>query len=112
MSTRGVAALRAAYGAVLVLRPDAAAAALGAPVSGSHPVLRVLGLRHLVAAAALWRSASRTAGTVAAVVDGTHVASCLAWAVVRPSDRVPALRDAAAESAVLLATAAARPSAD
>ncbi|GAC1442441.1 MAG: hypothetical protein NVSMB55_13180 [Mycobacteriales bacterium] len=90
-------------------RPDLAARVLGAPRRDSHPVLRILGLRHLLEAAAL---ASRpTSGVVAAglAVDGTHVLSCLGLAAVSPSHRRPAFRDAVAGSTILIATWLLRP---
>ena len=106
---RAAAAARAGLGALLVTRPDLAARVLGAQRRDSHPVLRVLGLRHLLEAAAL--ATRPTAGVVAVglVVDGTHVLSCLGFAFISRSHRRPALRDAAAASTVLVATWLSRP---
>lgn len=94
---------------MLCLRPAAAARVLDAPPVRSHPVLRVLGARHLLEALAIL--ARPTRGVVAAgiVVDATHVLSCLLFGAVSAEHRQPALRDAALQSATLLATCLALP---
>jgi hypothetical protein len=108
-AVRAAAAGRAAVGLAMLLRPDDVARRLGSPTTGGHPVLRVLGARHLVQAAVLSArpSAEVVAGSVA--VDALHVASDLALAAVRGDRRRPALRDAAVSTAVLLATWLTRP---
>ena len=100
---------RAALGLVLLVRPDDLAALLDGPRGGRHPVLRVLGARHVVQAALLLRrpTSAVVAGSVA--VDALHAASDLALAAVRVDRRRPALRDAAVSSTVLLATWLSRP---
>lgn len=101
---RSAALGQAAVGGVLCMRPAAAARLLDAPAAPSHPALRVLGARHLLEALAIL--ARPTRGVVAAgiVVDATHVLSCLLLGAVSAKHRQPALRDAALQSAVLLAT--------
>jgi len=86
--------LRLAVGALLVLRPSPAAAALGGPTTGDHPVLRVLGVRQLLHGGLRLRYSSRRARQVGAVVDGLHASTCVALAVASPSRRRAALRDA------------------
>ncbi len=109
---RTVAAFRAGLGAMLVARPDLSARLLGARRLDRHPVLRLLGLRHLAEAATLL--ARPTPGVVAGavLVDATHVLSCAVFAVASPTHRRSALRDGAAASAVLLATWLTRPQRD
>lgn len=90
-----VTCLRLAVGALLVLRPSPAAAALGAPTTGNHPVLRVLGVRQLLQGGLRLRYSSRRARQVGAVVDGLHASTCAALAVASPERRAAGLRDAA-----------------
>ena len=110
MSTRGAAVLRAAVGAGMLSRPDLAARVLGARPSARHPVLRLLGARHVLEAGLLLVRPTRPAVTGAVAVDGAHVASCVAYAALSGSDRRPALRDALFASGLLLVTALSRPS--
>jgi hypothetical protein len=93
----------------MLTQPRKVARLLGAPPSGPHPVLRVLGLRHLAQAGALAYRPDRATATASCFVDGTHVLSCLLLAAVAPTRRRPALRDAGIESTVLLTTWFARP---
>jgi hypothetical protein len=92
---------------VLLVRPTLVAGPLGARPGRVHPVFRLLGARHLVAALALWKVPTPEAANVAAAVDAAHVTTCLGWAGVRAEDRRPALGDAVLESSVALATLAA-----
>jgi short-subunit dehydrogenase len=101
---RTAASLRAGWGLVLLIRPDVAARLLGSGSAGAHPVLRLLGIRHLVEAGALALRPERETATAACVVDGTHVLSCLLLGAVDPHRRPPAARDAAVETAVLAGT--------
>lgn len=89
-----VTCLRLAVGGLLVLRPSPAAAALGSPTPGDHPVLRVLGVRQLLQGGLRLRYSSRRARQVGAIVDGLHASTCVALAVASPSRRTAAARDA------------------
>lgn len=109
MRTRATAGVRAVAGAGLLLRPDLAARLLGSPPTGAHPVLRGLGVRHLVEAATLWTRPTRTATDVAVAIDAVHVGSLLGFAAISAEHRRPALRDAALATGLLLATLHARP---
>jgi hypothetical protein len=110
MTPRLVATGRAVLGAALLGRPGSAAALLGQERdSRRHPVLRVLGARHLVQAALLLGRPTRGVVTAAVAVDASHLASCLLLAAVSSTRRRPALREAAVEAAVLVGTAATRP---
>lgn len=88
----------------MLVWPAAAARVLEAPPAGSHPVLRVLGARHLLEALAILARPTRGVVVAGIVVDATHVLSCLLFGAVSAEHRRPALRDAAVESGVLLAT--------
>jgi len=88
----------------MVSRPAAAARVLDASPAGSHPVLRVLGARHLLEALAILLRPTRGVVAAGMVVDATHLLSCLLFGAVSAEHRRPALRDAAVESGVLLAT--------
>jgi hypothetical protein len=101
---RAAAAVRAAVGLAMVTRAAAVARLLGAHPAGGHPVVRVLGLRHLGQAAVLAGRPDRAVVRGSSAVDGLHVLSCLLLAAASGSRRTPALRDAALESAVLLMT--------
>jgi hypothetical protein len=108
-SVRAAAVVRAGLGLAMLTRPREVARLLGAPPSGPHAVLRVLGLRHLAQAGALAYRPNRATATASCVVDGTHVLTCLLLAAAAPPRRGPALREAGVESAVLLTTWLARP---
>ena len=96
----------------MLLRPQVVAGLIGAPADGAHPVLRILGLRHVVQATALAAAPSRANCNAAAVVDATHVASCVAFAAVRRSSRPTVLLEGALETGILAGTWLTRPSAD
>src|SRR5438128_9206418 len=89
---RAVAAARCATGLALLVRPEPAARLLGAPPGGSHPVLRVLGARHLVVSLVGLSRPTREVATAAAAVDGIHAVTCLGLAAVSPRHRRTALR--------------------
>lgn len=110
--TRAMAAVHAAIAAGLLLRPQAAARLLGADAGGGHPVLRLLGGRHLVEAAGLLLRPTHGVSTAAVAVDAAHAASCFGLAAVDGTHRRPALRDGLLASTLLLATALARPPRD
>jgi hypothetical protein len=107
--TRIAAAVRAGLGLAMLTRPQQVARLLGSPPSRRHPVLRVLGLRHLAQAGVLAHRPDRAATTISCFVDGAHVTTCLLLAAAAPSRRAPAVRDAGVESVVLLATWLVRP---
>ncbi|MCA1711267.1 MAG: hypothetical protein LC789_06350 [Actinobacteria bacterium] len=105
MNPRSAAAMRGGYGVLLLTQPARVAGVLGAPVEGSHPVLRILGVRQVVEAAAAVIAKPTTAVLDASVaVDALHVLSCLGFAAVRPERRRPALGSAALATALLVAT--------
>jgi hypothetical protein len=61
---------------------------------------RVLGARHLVEAAVLWRDHTHRWVLLGAGVDATHAATMLALAVVRPDERRLALTNAITAAAL------------
>lgn len=89
-----VVGVRLAYGVLLLAVPDAALPAeAGDRVEGV--VARLLGARHLVQGlAAAWAPRLVTSGR-SALVDGSHGASMLAWAVLDRRHRRAALVNAA-----------------
>ena len=96
------AALGAAYGGVLVSDPRGVLRRLGEgwPSETEVTVVRVLGARQVVQAAAV-RRWPRAAGRLGALADGLHASSMLALAVLRPRHRRAALASGAV--AVVLA---------
>ncbi len=92
-----------------MFRPGLSARLLGVRPRNAHPVLRLLGARHLAEAGTLLLRP--TPGVIAAgvLVDATHVVSCAVFAVASSKHRRPALRDGAVASAVMLATWLTRP---
>src|SRR4051794_31986039 len=96
-----ISALRAVWALLLLIRPDAAATALGAPRSGRHPVLRVLGGRELVQAIVVAAAPTRRVLALSAATDALHAASCAGLAAVSPQHRRAAVRNG------IIATAAA-----
>ncbi|MDT7547691.1 MAG: hypothetical protein QOE84_85 [Actinomycetota bacterium] len=108
-SVRAAAVVRSGLGLAMLTQPREVARLLGAPLSGRHTVLRVLGLRHIAQAGVLAYRPQRATATASCFVDGTHVLSCLLLAAAAPPRRTPALRDAAVESGVLLMTWLGRP---
>lgn len=99
-----VAVLRGAYGALLLVAPDAYAGAVqGQSLRGAaRTTARVLGARHLVEALALARGTRWP--RLAAAVDATHAASMVGAAALRRPDRRVALADAAVAGSLALLT--------
>ena len=108
-AARAAAVVRAGVGVTMLLRPDMVARVTGAPVQGTHPVLRVLGLRHVVQAVALLAAPTPTVVRAGAAVDATHVTSCLAFACLPGPKRTAVLREAALETGILTGTWVTRP---
>lgn len=106
---RTVAVVRAGVGALMATRPDLAAHLVGAPPRDAHPVLRLLGLRHLAEALAILLRPRPAVVATGIAVDAAHVLSCVLLAAVSRSHRQPALRDGAVASSVLLGTWLTRP---
>lgn len=106
---RTVAAVRAGVGALMATRPDLAAQLLGARRQDAHPVLRLLGLRHLAEALAILLRPTPGMVEAGVAVDSAHVLSCVLLAAASRSHRQPALRDGAVASSVLLGTWLTRP---
>jgi hypothetical protein len=107
MMPRALEAARALYGAGLLLTPSRALARLArSPLDHSAVIVaRVLGARHLLQAAILWRRPAPHWQLSGAVVDAAHAASMLAlarWSRL-PTRRRLAARDA--RTAALLAGA-------
>jgi hypothetical protein len=98
---RPVDVLRLAYGVVLLVTPAALVRRTGHPSSDLRlrRLARILGARHVAqaVAAATWRTAP--ARRLGATVDGLHVATDLAWALVDRRRRRLALGDAVLASA-------------
>jgi hypothetical protein len=89
-------AIRAAWGATLLIVPARVIRLIGGVDQGTGPrlVMRVLGGRHLVQTAAEYRFGGQ-AREVGIAVDLLHGASSVAFAVLRPAWRRAALTDAA-----------------
>jgi hypothetical protein len=95
--------LRAAWGAVLMLAPDQLVAlAGGRPDRASRMTLRVLGARHVLQAAALWRWPQPAVRRLGVAVDLLHGGTSAALAVADRRRR----RVAAADAVVALLWAA------
>lgn len=90
---------RLLIGAVLLLRPSAAAPVLGTSAAGRHPVLRLLGARQVVQGTVSIRGLRPRGRALGALVDSLHALSCLALARQRPQLCTPALRNAAVSTA-------------
>lgn len=95
MGARVLSLVRAGYATALLTRPDAVVAAYGGPVPdrGARVVARVLGVRHLLQAAAVAAWPTGAALRAGAVVDLLHAASGLALAGAAPAHRRAALVD-------------------
>jgi hypothetical protein len=88
-------AIRAAWGAALLLAPDAVLRAVGGrPDALARRVSRVLGARELVQARLAAGHRSCSAAWAGALVDATHAATMLALAIRRPTYRRPAAASA------------------
>ncbi len=94
------AVLRAGWGAALLLAPEPLLRAGGrAPVpAAAVAAARVLGVRHLLQAAASAVAPTAPVVGLGAVVDTLHTGSCVGLAVASPRWRRVALLDAAVES--------------
>jgi hypothetical protein len=94
---RAIAAVRVAYGGVLLLAPPAGNAMIvRTPPDHIETVVgRVLGARHLVQGLAEW-SAPRRVGRLGLLVDGAHATSMVGWAVLDRRHRRTAVLSAAA----------------
>ncbi len=99
-----LAAIRAAWGAGLLLAPDAAWRIVGGANPGppARRITRVLGGRELVQAAIAIRHRSRFSALAGVAVDATHGATMLAVAIWRPADRRPATASALAAGSFAL----------
>jgi hypothetical protein len=107
-TARALQAVRAGYGIVLVLTPGLALRlATGRRASPrARRVVRVLGIRHLVQAAATAAAPTPAVFAAGRQVDTVHAASMLV-AGVWPAERQAALADALVEAALAAGGAAA-----
>jgi len=108
-AARGVATLRCGVGLALLVRPEPAARLLAAPAEGPHPVLRMLGARHLAIGLAGLASPTPGVATASGAVDGIHALSCLGLAAVSPTHRRTALRATVTAGTWLVLTRLSRP---
>lgn len=95
------AAVRAGWGAALVLRPDQVVrtASGQSPTTASRAVARILGIRHLAQAAATLHWHSRTARDLGLATDLLHAGTGLGLAVLSTRWRRGALIDASLATA-------------
>jgi hypothetical protein len=93
---RAIAAVRVAYGGVLLVAPPAGNATIvRTPPDHIETVVgRVLGARHLVQGLA--ESAPRWVGRLGLLVDSAHMTSMVGWAVLDRRHRRTAMLSAAA----------------
>jgi hypothetical protein len=96
-------ALRAGWGAALLVAPGSVLQLSGDVDAGTTPrrVMRVLGARHLVQAGAEWAGGGR-ARQIGTVVDLLHAATSVGCSVVSPRWRRAALIDTAVTAAFVL----------
>ena len=103
MTARQLATARAAWGALLMLAPAAPLRALtgGREPAGGSTLLRVLGARHALQAAATLAAPSLSPWTLrlGAVADALHATSAVVFARIDPRERRAALSDAAIAAA-------------
>jgi hypothetical protein len=92
-------ALRAAWGAALLVSPGAVLRSFGGTDEGTTPrrVMRVLGARHLAQTGAEWAWGGR-AREIGTVVDLLHAATSVGFSIVSPRWRRAALTDTAVTS--------------
>jgi hypothetical protein len=104
-----MSAVRAAYGVALLAAPGAVVAGLTREEPGPHErdVVRVLGARHVIQAAAT-ACAGRSALAPGAVIDTLHAASMLALAAAGGRLRRAELADALVAGALAAAGTALR----
>ncbi len=110
-SSMAVIGARALVGAALLTRPlPLLGAAAGSQSAGDNIAMyaRVLGVRHLIEAAILWRWTSPPVVRTGAVVDAIHAASALALVKTRHHPRLAALNAASASTFALLGAGLAR----
>ncbi len=101
-----LAAVRVLFGSALLVAPGALLGDLapqGQIDTGVRVFARVLGARHLVEAAMLWRHRSRGWILASAGIDATHGVTMLALAALDPKRRRLALANAIAASAITIA---------
>jgi hypothetical protein len=98
---RATAAVRTAWGAVLVLMPGRLLrAGVGRPVPASAvTAVRVLGLRHLLQAGVTAALPTRPVAGLGALVDTAHASSCVGVAAWSPRWRRAVLMDLLVEAA-------------
>ncbi|MDN5749977.1 MAG: hypothetical protein L0H64_15925 [Pseudonocardia sp.] len=100
--------VRVAWGGLLLIAPGAVLAVTirsdPAFLGTARAVLRVLGARHLVQAGVELTAPRPAVLAVAAVVDGLHAASGLAYGALDPRWRRSALLDAAVAAGFCLST--------
>lgn len=110
-SAMAVIGARALVGAALLTRPlPLLGAAAGNQSAGGNVAMyaRVLGARHLIEAAILWRWTSPPVVRTGAAVDAIHAASALALVKTRHHPRLAALNAASASTFALLGATLAR----
>ncbi|AGZ44112.1 hypothetical protein [Actinoplanes friuliensis] len=98
---RATAVLRAGWGLTLLLVPGRLAP--GVVPAGVVPAARVLGVRHVVQAAASVVAPTGTVAVLGIVVDAVHTGSCLVLAAAAPRWRRAALLDAVIEGGLTAA---------
>lgn len=92
---RPVDRVRALYGTVLLLVGPTALRRRARTSPTLVGAVRILGVRHLLQAMLEPKISSTPTRRLAATVDGLHATSDLAFAVIEPRHRGPALFDAA-----------------
>ena len=101
---------RILVGTALLTRPRTLLTAVSGQPADENVVVfaRVLGARHLVEAAILWRWTTPTVIRAGAAVDATHAASAVALIKTRHHPRLAALNVASASTFALLGVTLAR----
>jgi hypothetical protein len=95
---QATALLRAGWAIALLLVPEKVLRTGGPAPTAAIAVARVLGVRHLLQAAASAAAPTASVAVLGAVVDTVHTGTCAVLAVVSPRWRRAALLDAAVES--------------
>lgn len=97
MTARQLALARAGWGALLVVTPSVPLRILtgGSEPTGGRALLRVLGARHVLQAAATMAAPTGWTLRLGAVADALHCASALAFATFDDRESRAALLDAA-----------------
>jgi len=111
MTSRQLSIARGAWGALLLLAPAVPLRALtgGSEPAGGPTLLRVLGARHVLQAAATLAAPTAWTLRLGAVADALHCASGLAFAAIDDRERRAALLDAAVAGAWAVASVRAAP---